>query len=43
MSHYKTSRREFLRLSTVGAGAMLLAACGAPPAVPAPTAATPGL
>jgi hypothetical protein len=24
MSDYKTSRREFLRLSTVGAGAMLL-------------------
>jgi lactose/L-arabinose transport system substrate-binding protein len=40
MSHYKTSRREFLRLSTVGAGAMLLAACGAPQPEPAASAAT---
>src|SRR3954471_20966476 len=40
MSDYKTSRREFLRLSTVGAGAMLLAACGAQQPEPAASAAT---
>src|SRR5215213_2998562 len=42
MSHYKTSRREFLRLSMVGAGTMLLggslAACGAQPSAPAASA-----